>query len=120
MTIRGEKSRWKTVRNVSLGTSLKQLEQINGQPFHLTGYDWDYPGTVTSWANGSLAAELDGGHGRVLIRLNSPPKRWRNITTKEQDEVSGDRDFSSNNPVLQKLNPSAYEIIWEFPAWEQK
>lgn len=68
--------------------------------------------------NGVLAAELDGGHGRVLVRLDSPLRS--DVSEKEMSEVSGDRDFSSQHPVMQKLNPRAYEVMWEFPSWEQK
>jgi hypothetical protein len=101
------------VHNISLGTSLKDLEKLNGQPFHLAGFAWDYPGTVNSWDNGALAAELDGGHGRILLQLGSPPRA--DITAKELSKVAGDGNFSSQNPVMQKLNPRAYKITWEFP-----
>src|SRR5690242_3166397 len=63
--IHGEASLWKAPRGSSLGTSLKQLEQLNGRPFQMAGFGWDYSGTVMSWENGSLASELDGDHGRV-------------------------------------------------------
>ena len=118
VTVSGDKSRWKATRNISLGISLKQLEQLNGKAFRLTGFEWDYSGTILSWENGSLAAGLDGGHGRVLIRLGSPPRK--DISEKELDEVAGDKPFSSHHPVMQKINPTAYEITWEFPSWEQK
>ncbi len=118
MTIKGNQSRWKTAHGVSLGVCLKQFESRNGRPFKLTGFGWDYSGTTTSWENGSLAVELDGGHGRLLIRLDSPPRK--DISDKELEEVAGDRDFSSQHPVMQKLNPSAYQVVWDFPSWEQK
>jgi hypothetical protein len=113
LTIRGGSSRWKTVHNISLGTSLKDLEKLNGRPFHLTGFGWDYSGTLTSWDNGALAAELDGGHGRVFLRLSGPSDA--HITAKEESEVAGEHEFSSQNSVMQKLNPVAYELTWVFP-----
>jgi hypothetical protein len=109
--IEGAKSLWKTVHNISLGTSLKDLERFNGRPFKLAGLGWDYSGTVTSWDNGALAAELDGGHGRVILRLDSPTPE---AVDKDVAQVAGDRDFSSHHPVMQKLNPTAYQIIWVF------
>jgi len=109
----GAKSRWKTAHSISLGTSLKDLERLNGRPFKLTGFGWDYSGTVTSWENGSLAAAFAGGHGRVIIRLDSPTSE---SADKDVDQVLGDRDFPSNHPVMQKLNPTAYQIIVMFPA----
>jgi hypothetical protein len=116
LTIRGKASRWKAVHGISLGSSLKDLERLNSQPFHLSGFGWDYSGTVMSWDNGSLAAELDGGHGRVILRLDS------NVPEAVDEDVSqvvGDRDFSSHHPVMQKLNPRVYEVVWVFPSSSQ-
>jgi len=113
LTVRGLASRWKTAHNISLGTSLKELERINGRPFHLTGFRWDDPGTITSWENGVLATELVAGRGRILLRLDSPPRS--DVTEKEDLEVAGDRDFSSHHPVMQKINPRVYEMTWELP-----
>jgi hypothetical protein len=111
--IEGAKSRWKAVHNISLGTSLRDLERLNGRPFKLAGFGWDYSGTVTSWENGTLAAELDGGDGRVILRLDSPTPE---AVDKDVAQVEGDRDFPSDHPVMQKLNPAAYQIIWVFPS----
>jgi hypothetical protein len=114
--IQGETSLWKAPHGISLGTSLKQLEQFNGRPFQLSGFGWDYSGTVLSWEKGSLAADLDGEHGRVVVRLDSSTA---NMTEEEQSQVMGDRDFSSRNPVMQKFNPRAYQVIWVFPSQTQ-
>jgi hypothetical protein len=111
LTIRGKASRWKTAHEISLGTSLKQLEQINGRPFVLSGFGWDYSGTVESWSNGVLAKELEG-NGRVLLRLDSDQP---NVTKSELEHVEGDRSFPSSDPVMQKINPRVYEIVWAFP-----
>jgi len=58
LTIRGRASLWKTAHGISLGTSLKQLERINGRSFSLSGFAWDYSGTVLSWENGALEKEF--------------------------------------------------------------
>jgi hypothetical protein len=116
--IQGESSLWKSPHGISLGTSLKQLEQFNGKPFQMAGFGWDYSGTVMSWEKGSLATELDGENGRVIVRLDSRPKS--DVPQEEQNQVMGDRDFSSHHAVMQKLNPVAYQIIWIFPSPAQK
>jgi hypothetical protein len=112
--IEGDTSRWKTVHNISLGTTLKELERLNGRPFHLAGFGWDYSGTVSSWNKGSLAAELDGEHGHLLLRLGPPADT--HVPEEEQSQVLGDSDFSSDHPVMQKLNPKVYQIMWGFPS----
>jgi hypothetical protein len=112
LTIRGNKSRWKTLHDISLGTSLKQLEQLNGKPFHMSGYGWDYEGTIMSWDNGTLARDLGeasrehGEQGRIILRLTCG-------TTGT--EPLGDRDFTSSDPILQKANPCVGEMVWVFP-----
>jgi hypothetical protein len=111
VTISGSRSRWHAVHGISLGTSLKELERLNGRPFKLAGFGWDYSGTVTSWEKGALAAELDGGDGRVILRLDSPTPE---AVDKDVAQVQGDRDFSSDHPVMQKLNPTCYQVIWVF------
>jgi hypothetical protein len=116
--IEGRSSRWHAVHGISLGTSLRELEKLNGQPFHLSGFGWDYSGTVLSWNKGSLSrglGEFGGGHGRLIVRLDS--RAESRLSAEEQSQVDGDRDILSDQPVMQKLNPRAYEIIWEFPSF---
>ena len=36
------------------------------------------------------------------------------VLVADEDQVVGDRDFSSHHPVMQKLNLTAYEMIWVF------
>ncbi len=112
MTIRGGKSRWKAEHGISLGTSLNELERVNGRPFRLTGFCCDSSGTVTSWDKGLLEEDLQA-HGRVVIRLSEAAVT--KLTGKESREVAGDGEFSSRHPVMQKINPKVYEIVWAFP-----
>lgn len=112
-TISGKKSRWHAVHGISLGTSLSELERLNGRPFHLAGFDWDYSGTILSWDGGVLARELDGGDGRVILRLDSDRA---NVTQQERSQVEGDSEFSSQHPVMHKLDPDVYQMIWVFPT----
>ena len=97
---------WKTPEGVSLGTSLKELEELNGKSFTLTGFGWDYSGTIVSWENGKLE-KYSQPSGRLIVRLY--PK----------DEVSdhsvyGDIDIMSDNQTMRRLNPTAYQLIAEF------
>src|SRR5208283_4104813 len=111
LTIRGNPSRWRTVHQVTLGASLKQLEQINGRPFLLAGLGWDYSGTVRSWQGGVLDKDFHG-NGRVFIRLDYSAEQAR--AAQDLDQVQGDTPFTSDHPVMQKVNPRVYEIMWEF------
>lgn len=88
---------------------LTQVETINGKPFELAGFDWDYSGTVSDWRGGTLAAPPGGC--RILVRFEAA----KDAPGVAQDAVSGDRDFSSDDPKMRAVAPVIYEMgfIWE-------
>lgn len=92
-----------------LGQPLMQVEAVNGRPFELAGFDWDYSGTVTDWRGGSLAKPPGGC--RVLVRFEAA----RQAPGAAQDAVSGDREFSSDDPRMRAVAPVIYEMgfVWE-------
>lgn len=115
--IRGKSSRWRTKNGLSLGSTLREIERLNGRPFRLTGFGWDYSGTVIDCNQGRLT-ELGCVNpedrsrtirGRKLLLRLIPHEGER--TSREYRAVLGDRDFSSGDPAMQKLNPRVYEMI---------
>ena len=106
-----KKSLWRTTQGISIGTTLKELEKINGKPFSLAGYGWDYGGTVLSWEKGRLENEFER-NGRVILRLS--PRETSSVSEKEFQSVEGEKGFSSKNKVMQQLNPFVWEIIVTF------
>jgi len=60
--------KWHLANKISIGTSLQELEELNGKAFQLAGFQWDYSGTVVNWMGGALDSELTGC-GRLLLRL---------------------------------------------------
>jgi hypothetical protein len=106
-----DRSRQVIYDGIRVGTTLKALERLNGRPFQLAGFDFDYSGTVTSWLGGSL--ETIGGPAceikvRLLPVLPKSPSR-KQLAAGEATE--GDRDFKSSDPNMQFLNPRAYEVL---------
>jgi hypothetical protein len=110
----GEKSVWRTRQGISLGTRLKELERINGRPFELTGFSYDLAGTVVSWEGGKLEKQFNK-RARVIIRRTRSYKPIYRLSEKVLSSVDGDRYFSSNNRVMQKINPKVYQIVVKFP-----
>ena len=110
----GDKSFWKTTQGISLGTSLKTLEQINGKGFVLLGFQWDYSGTVVSWNGGKLARTFGKDNEFVTLRL-SPQVFDNKALEKDLNAVVGDGEFSSKNRSMQKINPTVYFVIVKFP-----
>lgn len=113
LRLRGTHSAWRVAPGVSLGTSLTELERLNGRPFTLTGFGWDYSGTVTSWNGGALDTlwggrnRTDGGH--VGVRLDYAPGRSQSQAVLGQ--VLGDRDYSSSLPAMRTINPVVYDLF---------
>jgi hypothetical protein len=109
LILRGDSTRWKLDGDVSLGTTLQQLERLNGRPFKLAGFGWDYSGVVFDWSGGKLDSALSG----VKLYLDPGPKAYESAPYKQ---VLGDRDYSSDLPAMQQLSPRVYQIFVDFES----
>jgi hypothetical protein len=107
LILRGRHSEWKVGPGISLGTSLKELERINGRPFTLAGFGWDYAGVVTEWGGGILDSALAG----VKLYLDPGPEQYESAP---YSQVLGDRDYSSSLAPMQQLNPRVAQIFVDF------
>jgi hypothetical protein len=99
---------WKTAEGIAIGTSLLQLEKLNGHTFHLAGFAWDYSGKVTSWDGGRLAPLKAGG---VELSLDPVPKLEPALASKLYEQVQGDGFFPSSHAPMQALNPRVSLIV---------
>ena len=88
LILRGSRSQWTVGPGITLGTSLKELERINGRPFTLAGFGWDYAGVITEWGGGTLDSALAG----VKLYLDPGPAQYHSLP---YSQVLGDRDYSS-------------------------
>lgn len=109
--VTGDSSRWRVGPDITLGTTLVELAELNGRPFQLTGFGWDYGGTVMGWDQGALEQALLGGNGRVILRLAPDSAARASAGTRE---VTGDAVFRSDAPAMERLNPAVYQIIVEY------
>jgi hypothetical protein len=103
------RNRWRTAEGIAIGTSLHELERMNGRPFTLTGFGWDYSGTVADWNDGTLE-KFEGSWGRIILRLYPEA----GLPQDAPADVWGDKEIASDQPSMQKLDPKVYEIIMEF------
>lgn len=96
---------WRSKTGMQLGTTLKQLETMNGGPFLFFGFDWDYGGTLSNWKKG----KMEGAHVHPVLGY---PAMWdgHNELDKEYNSLIGDAEFSSDLPAAQRLNPLVLEI----------
>jgi len=118
VVINGERTVWKTDKGITLGTSLATLRRLNGKPLTLTGFGWDFGGTILD-SNGGRLAEFghqgpQGMTGRVLVVRVDPDPALRDTAAYQQ--VLGEHDFSSDIDAMRTLNPRAYELMVEIRA----
>ena len=107
IVLRGQQSRWHVGRGISLGTSLQDLERLNGRPFTLAGFGWDYAGVVIGWEGGALDSTLAG----VKLYLDPGPAQYESAP---YSQVLGDREYSSAIPAMQQLNPRVGQVFVDF------
>jgi hypothetical protein len=107
IVLRGSRSEWIIGPGISLGTSLQDLERLNGRPFSLAGFGWDYAGVITDWKGGALDSVLAG----VKLYLDPGSAQYDSAA---YSQVLGDRDYSSSLPPMQQLNPRVGTIFVDF------
>jgi hypothetical protein len=111
--VRGKQTRWRSPSGITLGTSLRTVEQLNGRPFRLIGFRSDVGGTVVTWSGGRLDAQ-NVRACRVRIRLNSDSDREDAKVKALVNQLGGEREFSSGHPALQRLNPAVNELFLQY------
>lgn len=107
--LRGNRSRWQVGPGISLNTSLEELEKLNGKPFTLAGFGWDYAGVVINWNGGALDSALAG----VKLYLDPGPAQHESAP---YSQVLGDKDYSSDLPAMQQLSPKVWTIFIDFDS----
>lgn len=115
------KSEWKTAEGLTVGLTLKEVETLNGKPFLLYGFAWDFGGQLVD-SNGGALRDLphedpEGGFrgGDLLLSFQPSPEAVAALAEGEYAQVSGDETFESSHPVMQKLNPVVIEMTVNFP-----
>lgn len=112
-TVGGSRTRWLVIPGVSIGASLSELERLNGRPFKLLGFSWDYAGTVSSREGGRLDSLWRGGpENKVLVWLRLSPDSAGYASSRSR-EVAGDRIFPSSLPAMRALNPRGHALFIE-------
>jgi len=111
--VRASKSRWKARTGLTIGITLQTLERLNRRPFRLTGFGWDYGGTVMSWSEGSLDVP-ESAPCRIRARLTLGDRVGDAREGPWYRQVLGDKDFSSGHPAMQALNPVVYEVFMDY------
>ena len=102
--VTGDENTWVGPSGVEIGEQLTEVEEGNGRAFELSGFGWDYGGSVTDWRNGNL--DQAGCH--VMVRFTAEGDT--------PDAITGDRLLSSDLPEMHAANPRVYQFGLTFPA----
>ena len=90
---------WKFDNGLKAGMTIAEVEKINGKPFKIAGFEWDYGG-YANFEGGKLA-------GKVSIRFNPS-------TENVPEYLSGDKQLSSTDKQLRAAKPLVEEGISVF------
>ena len=94
---------WRSAEHgVRIGTSLAQLQRLNGGPFSFSGFGWDYGGNVTDWRGGALA-----GHS---VRLGYQYGFADHEDQELMNKIMGDQTVNSDEPALAELGVAVDRI----------
>jgi hypothetical protein len=105
-----DQSAWAAANGIRIGTALADIEKMNGKPFKLSGFDWDYGGRVTDWRGGALAKPQPGGC-TLGIEFVHPEDAPEESLTK----VSGDREVLSDDANMRAVEPYVAVMTFSYP-----
>lgn len=86
---------WKFENGLKSGLTMIEIEKINGKPYKVNGFGWDYGG-FADFEGGKLA-------GSVSVRFDTGE-------AEVPESLSGDRQISTTDKKLRALNPKAGPI----------
>lgn len=93
---------------LKVGTTIDEAEALNGGPFQLWGFFWDYGGG-TNFADGKLA-ELPGGcYVSARFTVGDYPE------SLDVGPVSGDVEISSSEPLLDTVHATIGSLTIGYP-----
>ncbi|MDX2274423.1 MAG: hypothetical protein NW206_03145 [Hyphomonadaceae bacterium] len=101
--VEGQGNLWVGPHGLQVDMALADLETANGGPFDISGFGWDYGGSVTEWRGGAFSRA-----GCVVFARLSP--------AGEAHGAQGDAIFRSDSPAMQAANANVYEFGLGFPA----
>jgi hypothetical protein len=105
-----DQSAWAAANGIRIGTALADVEKMNGKPFKLSGFDWDYGGRVTDWRGGALAKPQPGGCTLGIEFVHPEDAPEENLT-----KVSGDREILSDHADMRAVEPYVAVMTFSYP-----
>lgn len=102
-------SGWVGPLGIANGMTLTEVEALNGAPFDISGFGWDYGGGA-SFPEGALASVAGDCIIGANFDLTDYPDDGR------FDDLMGDRQMKSDVPLMRKANPVVVEWWIGYPV----
>jgi hypothetical protein len=95
---------------VRIGMSVADVEKLNGEPFIVGGFWWDYGG-YANIESGALSGEREGG---CYLSIRFSPE-LEDTGDLDVTAVSGEVSVPSGEPLLEKLDTRVQSITVGYP-----
>ena len=93
---------------VHIGQSLAEVEALNGEPFTLLGFGWDYGGSA-GFQTGALSDLPGGCILSVRFEYGESPEGLDTLP------AMGDKELSSDDPLLAQMQVRLYAVSIGYP-----
>ena len=97
---------------VKIGMPIEEVEAINGEPFELFGFYWDYSG-FAAFESGALS-DLPGG---CKLNLRFAPT-VEDLSQAQMNAIAGDSQYPSDMPEMLAAKVVVREVNLTYPAPE--
>lgn len=104
-----DKSTWIAPLGVRIGSTLAEIEKLNGKPFKISGFDWDMGGHATFPPASPLSKVAGGCTVSVRFTYTVP-------NTKGASKITGDRQVSSSLPEMRAAKPKVTDVYIGYAA----
>ena len=105
----GNKSQWAVDNGIRIGSSIAEVEAINGKPFRLYGFGWEMGGVMLDWLDGALA-RLPGGCSMQMKFGLADQKQ-----PAAGHPAFGENELMSSNVAVRALAPTVLEFAISYP-----
>lgn len=94
---------------IGIGDTLEDLELVNGAPFSLQGFGWDYGGYAFSFENGRIGTVPGGCLAQPRLDMS------RTADPDATLPVSGEQVLSSDDPAVRAVAPFVWQLSLGWP-----
>jgi hypothetical protein len=102
-------SGWSGPEGLRIGSPIADVEKVNGKPFVLYGFQWDYGGRIESWNGGRLDKLAGGCRFYPVFDSNA------NVSEATQMQVANDQQYASNSPQMKAATPKIISLHLLYP-----